>query len=472
MTIKMRLTLLFTVVVALLLAVLMWSLYVYAAYQRSSQFSKQLFARALTAATVVLESDEMSAHALEPFRKNLNNYQLANESIAVFDDRNQPVFHLGVHSLSITQRLREQAMAGNGLEFIRNDTQTVYFPYEDNGKIFVIVVAAIDNAGLRSLDTLRLSLIGAFAIAITVVAVVGWWFASRAMSPIADIMNRAERISAEDLHIRLGEGNGKDELAHLARAFNGMLARLEAAFRSQRQFIAHASHEIRTPLTTLEGQLEVALMKLRTELEYETILRNALEDTRRLRTLSNDLLLMARAESEFFQRPTTIYQLDEIIFTALEEIHHRHPHRVIDMQFASAVENESAFRIRGNDDLLRVAIANVLENALKYSDDRSPVRMTFETVGRWLRIVVEDQGKGIDPGDLDHIFEPFFRGERTQDTPGTGIGLALVRTIVRHHGGSVAIKSTPDLGTTVTITLPAENGGGEIPGGHAISSLK
>jgi heavy metal sensor kinase len=457
MTIKMRLTLLFTMVVALLLAVLMWALYVYAGFQRSTEFTKHLFGRALTAATVVLESDEMSPHALEPFRRTLNNYQLTGESITIFDDRNMPVFKFGVHPLTITQPLRERTLGSHGLQFVTsNDTQTVYFPYEDNGKIYIVVASAIDVAGLHSLDRLRLSLIAGFAIAVTVTALIGWWFASRAMAPIAQIMGRAERISAQDLHIRLDEGNGKDELAHLARAFNRMLARLESAFHSQRQFIAHASHEIRTPLTTLEGQLEVALMKLRTELEYEATLRNALEDTRRLRTLSNDLLLLARAESELFQHPTTVHQFDEILFAAIEGLHRRYPRRVLDIRFPSSVENESVFRVRGNDDLLRAAVVNIIENALKYSDERTPVRITFEALDGTLRLSVTDQGRGIDPADLEKIFEPFFRGERTQDIPGTGIGLALVRTVIRHHGGTVTIESVPDAATTLTITLPTE----------------
>ncbi len=455
MTIKLRLTLMFTGVLALLMATLMWALYLYASFQRSSEFTRQLFARALTAATVALERDEMTPDALAPFRNTLYSYQLDSESVAIFDQRNQAVFRSGVHPLTITSELRGRALAGRGLEV--NDTgdvQSVYFPYEDNGGLYVVVVSAIDKAGLRSLETLGISLIAGFFAATTLMALAGWWFASRAMAPIADLMNRAERISAEDLHIRLHEGNGKDELAHLAQAFNRMLERLESAFRSQRAFIAHASHEIRTPLTTLEGEIEVALMRLRTELEYETILRNALDDTRRLRALSNDLLLLARTESEFFQRPTTIHQLDEILFNALQEIHQRYPERSVDVAFPASVETESAFRIRGNDDLLRVAIVNVIDNALKYSDAPSPVGVSFDASGGELRLTVEDHGRGIPAEELPEVFSPFFRGESTKDRPGTGVGLALVQRIVGHHGGRVTIGSRAGAGTIVTISLP------------------
>ncbi|MDB5036271.1 MAG: two-component sensor histidine kinase [Chlorobi bacterium] len=454
MTIKMRLTLLFAGVIAIILGILMWSLYGYITYQRFSEFNTQLYSRALTAATVALENDEMTARALEPFRKTLANYQLPDESISVFDDSNRAYFHSGIHQLAITPALRETAIRRSGLAATAGDTQMVFFPYLDNEHLYVVEVSAIDTAGINSLRRLGWALMAGFAISITVVCGVGWWFASRAMAPITATTRQAERISATDLHIRLDEGNGKDELAELARAFNAMLHRLERAFDSQKQFVAHASHEIRTPLTALEGQLEVALMRLRTEREYEAILQGALDDTRQLRRLANDLLMLARANSELFQRPLTIQRLDEAFFSALEDVHKHYPERTIDVQFTTPVEDERYFQVQGNEDLLRIAIVNVLENAIKYSEPPSTVHAELNVGSRAIRLTVIDSGSGISDEDIPHIFDPFFRSSGTSSIPGTGIGLALVRTIVQHHHGAIAIDSRVGHGTAMTIELP------------------
>ena len=154
MTIKTRLTLLFAGVVALLLLALMWSLYAYTSYHRSASFSSQLFVRALTAATVALENDEMSVPALRPFQQKLQNYQLPEESITIFDERNLPYFHSGLGSLGIDQELRRRAIAHAGLSLVKGDTQVVYFPYEDNGHLYIVEASAVDVAGLDSLQRL------------------------------------------------------------------------------------------------------------------------------------------------------------------------------------------------------------------------------------------------------------------------------------------------------------------------------
>ncbi len=456
MTIKLRLTLLFAMVITLIVAILMISLYEYASYQRRVQFNEQLFSRALIAATVALESDEMSPPALEPFRRKLAGYQLPEESIGIFDAQNQRVYSGGKHRLMITDEERAIATQNQGYSKDALDTQFIFFPYFDNDELFVIKVSAVDKAGLHSLHRLGYAMIAGFAISVGMGCAAAWWFASRAMAPIARTTRQAERISATDLHIRLDEGNGRDELSQLAQAFNAMLERLDSAFSTQKQFIANASHEMRTPLTTLEGSLDIALMQPRPAHIYKEVLENALEDTRRLRVLVNDLLLLARTEFEFPDSQLTTLRLDEIFFSVMDEIHAQYPGRGIDVQLQARDDNGQTLQIRGDSGLMRVAVENLLENALKYSDTASggPIQVCIGGDGTSTWINITNRGTGIAASDFPHIFDPFYRGSNTHNIPGNGIGLALVQTIVQRHHGSVHIQSERYGPTTATVTLP------------------
>jgi signal transduction histidine kinase len=242
-----------------------------------------------------------------------------------------------------------------------------------------------------------------------------------------------------------------------------MLDRLDRAFRSQKQFIANASHELRTPLTTMEGQLEVSLMKLRSPEEYRQTLASALDEVRALRITANNLLLLTRAEADSLALQKRPVRIDEVLLAALEEARHRFPHRNVELEYAELPADENALLIDGNEDLLRNAFLNVIENAFKYSPEGSPARVSVEAGGRTVAVKVSDSGAGIAPEDMPRIFEPFFRSPRTQSIPGSGIGLTLVKAIVDRHAGTLEIRSAPGEGTMVRIVLPLAGSESRIP---------
>jgi signal transduction histidine kinase len=254
--------------------------------------------------------------------------------------------------------------------------------------------------------------------------------------------------------VRVEAGRQNDELSQLARAFNGMLDRLERAFRSQKQFIANASHELRTPLTTMEGQLEVSLMKRRSPEEYRQTLAVALDEVRALRFTTNNLLLLTKAEADSLALEKRPVRIDEVLLAALEEARRRYPGRNVEIEYSEIPVDENALLILGNEDLLRNAFLNLIENAVKYSPEGSPSRVSVEAGGRTVVVRVSDTGSGNAPEDMPRIFEPFFRSTRTQSIPGSGIGLTLVKAIVERHGGSLEIRSALGQGTVVRVVLP------------------
>lgn len=497
LTIKTRLTLLFTTLVAVILAVFTLGTYSYSRHQRTQEFYSELLTNAIATAAIVLRSDNLSPKTLQPFQRQTLK-TLPYERIAIFNKHGTCVFHSGEQILQLSEYEQQQAMKRGRYEVtsrdtavgilseyehqqaLKNgkfsvalgDTQKIIIPFlDENGNFpaaaladtlstgipatgnveYIVAISAVDKSGLKELSDLRKWLIGGYLISLLIVFFTGIFFAARAMTPISDIRQKAERISASDLHIRIDEGKRKDELWQLARAFNGMLGRIGTAFESQKQFVTHASHELRTPLTTIAGQLDVALMHARSAEEYRTVITSALESTRQLNRLLSNLLMLAQTESEILKP----LRIDDVLFAVFADVKQRYPLRKLDVQFKVSPEQEDSLVVMGNESLLKIAITNVLENAFKFSDVASAVGLSIEVHGKErVSVAIEDTGIGISEQDLPKVFQPFFRSNPSSKVPGHGIGLALVKTVMDRIGGEVLVQSAQGKGTTVRLSFP------------------
>ncbi len=493
-TIKTRLTLLFTALVAIILAISAIGSYSYSSFQRSEEFNNELLTDAIATAAIVLRTDNLSPQTLRPFRQQTLQ-TLPFERLAIFNKQGKCVFHSGEQILQLSEYEQQQAMnrgryqvtaKDTGIVFLSeyehaqaikngkfaistSDTQKIIIPFlDENGNFpnsglidsqsnsipvtgnveYIVVISAYDKRGLKSLQNLRNWLIGGYLSSLLFVFFAGIYFAARAMEPISVIRQKAEKITATDFHIRLDEGNKSDELALLAHAFNGMLDRLEAAFKSQKQFVAHASHELRTPITDIIGQLDVTLMQSRNADEYKATMTSVLESMRHLNRLLNNLLLLAQTESESLKH----LRVDDILFSALREIKQRYPTRKLEVQLNVSPDQEDTLGILGNEGLLRVALVNVLENAVKFSEPGSLILVSIEVPRKESVIIkIQDRGTGIAPENLALVFQPFFRSNPSSKIPGNGIGLALVKSVMERHGGTVSVESELGKGTNVVL---------------------
>jgi heavy metal sensor kinase len=455
MTIRMRLTLLFSILFALLLVVVRFTSYNVMDEILTQYFRGRLNERAKIAATIALHSNELSEKAAAAFMSELD-MPLRFERIGVYDNNISPVFYHGLPFHRISRDIKEQVFTKGRFESDENDTQYVYIRYINEGRPYIVAIGAYNGRRAEIQHQFGTYLIISSSISLVFIFALGWWFSARALKPIRIIMEHARRISATDLDVRLNEGNGRDELALLSRAFNDMFDRLKETFDSQKQFIANASHELRTPLTTLEGYLDVTLMKPRTELQYETILHAALDETRHIQRVMNQLLLLARADSEFKDAPMSSIRIDEVMFTVLDEIHKRFPTRKIDINFDVFPERGNELLINGNPELLQIAFINVIENAMKYSPHNAPVSIGMLIEAEHIDIVVRDKGMGIHENDSQKIFQPFFRSDEAREVYGHGIGLALVQSIVNHHRGTIRVDSIKGVETTFTLSFPCD----------------
>lgn len=302
----------------------------------------------------------------------------------------------------------------------------------------------IQNFGQRLAEVVLLGLCLSAAAGVAV--------AGMGMRPLTKITSAAQRIGPTQLHERIGSMHWPQELTALAEAFDEMLDRLEDSFARLSQFSADMAHELRTPINNLMGEAEVSLSKPRTTEEYQRVLASSLEECGRLSRLIESMLFLARAENaetELKRSPLDARREMETV-----------------REFYDGVAEEQGVEVACAGDgqlnadplLFRQALGNLLSNALHYTprDGKVLISVAPSREG-WMDISVTDTGTGIDPEHLPRIFDRFYRADRSrsQHPQGLGLGLAIVKSILALHGGTVAIKSTRDLGTTVVLKFPA-----------------
>ena len=232
-----------------------------------------------------------------------------------------------------------------------------------------------------------------------------------------------------------------------------MLERLESSFALQKDFIANASHELRTPLTSINGQLEVLMMKERSTAEYKSALNSVLEDIKSLIDLSNRLLLIARTSAENPVNFNKKIRIDEIVWQVKDELKRYNKDCRIAISIDDSLTDSDHMLITGDEFLLKTAVSNIIDNACKYSSDHS-VDIRLERFERGIRVLFRDRGIGIPDEDIKKIFEPFYRGSNSGAIHGSGIGLPLVSQIIKIHNGKINLKSKKGEGTTVSILFP------------------
>jgi two-component system OmpR family sensor kinase len=293
-------------------------------------------------------------------------------------------------------------------------------------------------------------------------AIMGALLARRALHPIHTITQTAVQITrADDLGRRIPHLGPPDEVGQLAGAFNEMLERLERIFRAQRRFVADVSHELRTPLTTIRGNVDL----LRRMGGDDPASLNAIQnETDRMTRLVGELLLLARADAGYLPIACEPVQIDAV----MAEIAHQTrvlggPGLQVTLECSESEDAESLI-VMGDADRLRQLLLNLVDNAIKHTPDGGQVSLRLALTDGWVRLTVADSGSGIPPEDLPHIFERFYRAEKSrsrkptlsEESPGVGVGLGLsiARWIAEAHGGHFEVQSEQDKGSAFHVWLP------------------
>lgn len=279
----------------------------------------------------------------------------------------------------------------------------------------------------------------------------GWRLTTRAIRPIEEISAAARRISESNLSERIGVKDPKNELGRLAGVLNSTFARLEAAFAQQKQFTADASHELRTPLTVLISEAQTTLARERSAAEYRETIEACLDTAQQMRRLTESLLELARfdAGQEHLQRAPL--ELAETTRACVDLI------RPLAEQRGVSIHCElTPAKVSGHADRLAQVITNLLTNAIHYNRPDGEIRVTTRIENSAAILCVSDSGIGISAEDLPHIFERFYRGDKSRSAAAgrTGLGLAISKAIMEAHGGTIEASSEPGAGSTFTVSLP------------------
>lgn len=319
------------------------------------------------------------------------------------------------------------------------------------GVLQVALTMGLLDAAQRTLSSVLIALAG-FSMALAGLA--GWLITGQALTPLASATQVATRITrADDLSRRVPlMGNESEEVAQMITAFNETLSRLEGLFTSQRRFIADVSHELRTPLTVIKG--EVSLMRRMGQVDEES-LTSVEGEVDRLTRMVGDLLLLAQAESGRLPMDVRSVELDAILFEVFQQMRTLAGEKV-----QLRIGEIDQVQVNGDRDRLKQVLVNLVSNAIQYTPAGGSVTLSLQKTNEQARLIIRDTGPGIAPQDLPHIFERFYRGERSRkrtggpQSSGFGLGLSIAYWIVRNHGGSIEVDSSEGKGTTFCIWLP------------------
>ena len=265
---------------------------------RTNDFYNQIRNSAVSTANLLFNEYEVDAKRVLRIEKD-NPFKLHNARLAILNFNYDTIYRSDENSeIKINRRIFNQVKSGSKVAYKQDSYQVIGTLYFTNYDRFVIFSAAVDTEGVAHLNELKIILVFVCCLSFLLFFIVGWFYSGRAIKPISDVVKKVEEISITSLNLRVFEGNGTDEIGRLAKTFNKMLERLEDSFATQKNFIANASHELRTPLTSINGQLEVLMMKDRSAGEYKVQLQSVLDDIKSLIDLSNRLLLLARTSAE------------------------------------------------------------------------------------------------------------------------------------------------------------------------------
>jgi len=302
------------------------------------------------------------------------------------------------------------------------------------------------------LGHLFLQLAVGLPLAVIIIAAGGYWLVRRAFTPVEQVTRAAERITQFNLIERLPVSNTGDELERLSISLNRMITRLDDAFQNSKRFVADASHDLRTPLTILRGELEMFSEDARLGEELRDRVGSMLEEVMHLGKIVEQLFTLSRLDAGEGQSQWTCFDLGELAKTTADQM----SLLAEDKGIAIACDVGPAARVKANQVRFKQVVVNLLDNAIKYTPAKGAIHLRVSTVNGHATLEVEDNGIGISPEHLPHLFERFYRVDSTRasNSDSAGLGLAIVKSICTAHGAEVEVQSRIGGGSTFRVRLP------------------
>jgi heavy metal sensor kinase len=440
-SIRLRLTLWYSLVLALIVVIFSVSIYFFVKGRLFRQVDHQL-REDLASLTQVVTKEPDEVREIEP-GESPKLFLVTREASLYFQSAPYQKAGLPMITTPGPERYRTvRSRTGRDFRVMTGATP--------NG--FMLTVAESEGPVRGTLEHLFVILVSALPAALILATLGGYLMAGRLLHPVAAMTEQANRISAENLSARLPVHDPEDEFGQLALVFNRTLSRLQSAFERLQRFTADASHELRTPLTAIQSVGEVALRENLEPGEYRDRIGSMLEETARLTRLVESLLVLTRADGGHLSFELKDSDLTSVVEKVIED------YRVMaeekDQQLVTDIQK--GLRACIDAETLRQALVNILDNALKYTPSRGMIAVKLKERPDQLIVEVTDSGPGIAPEHRDKIFDRFYRIERDrpQDVGGAGLGLAIAKWAVEANGGRLELDSAENRGSTFRVLLP------------------
>lgn len=453
MQIRTRLTIQFIILVAGILLSALYFIYFEFLKMTEDEFYSSLRSKALMTAEMVLhDEDQLEAIDYQPEKENADALPF-KDNVLIFNKNWQKIFAFdkGENQFGKTffeKQNKPEIKSREGEDYIVG----IRFVSKKGNPYFIVAKSKLNVYQVANLKTI---LVWTFWIIIVFVAIGGWFYTGQAIAPVAKIVKQVDTILPANLDARLTPTRNNDEIGKLVSTFNNLLDRISKSFSLQKNFISNVSHELKNPIAVISSQLEVILSKKdREKEEYKETLQSVLSDMHDLSNTIENLLQLARLHNEENQLPQMqMIRLDEVLWASRDYLMRLNKNYRVNFDIIGSPENESDLCIKGNETLLRSAFNNLMDNACKYSKNKSVAVRLILQQDKIKRVEIEDKGEGLGKDDIDAIFKPFYRNQKHKHIKGTGIGLSLVDSIFKLHQVPLNVNSEQGKGTTFSIVF-------------------
>lgn len=450
MKIKTRLTILSTIIFGLVFTVT--SIIVYISFYTSSNkvIFNELEKACLLTAFFYLEEDEISSKEHDKikvrFKENITDIE-----VRVYNEENFISYGDTVEDDIITPEILDKVRAKRKYNFKSDEHYYSGIFYPDNQGDFVIFLKE-DNSFFREqsnrlLFILFIVLIGGL-IAIYLLSKL---LSDIAYRPVNKVIEQVRNINQDSLNKKLISPDTNDEVQNLVETFNKLLERLSETFVKQKNFINYVSHEIKTPLTAISGNLEVFAQKDRSPEEYQKVVTDVIQNVNNIEVIMNNLKIVSGLVKDYSS--DNKFRIDELVWDILEKIKEVYPDSNTEVKLNIPAGKDYLLDVKGNEVQLQMAIYNIIDNAVKFSDGKK-IEVEFTHEMNKLRLTIKDFGVGIPEDEMEHINQAFIRGSNVKKIKGSGIGLSISEIIFNQNEIEFNISSEIDVGTEVQLYFP------------------
>jgi signal transduction histidine kinase len=444
MSLKRKIALNLSIAFSLLFGIVMAVIYMSFNDFRKDEFKERFRQRLEFTSHFIAKSRDFEEEAPVFFNENSDNI-LLNENILIFNG-NKELIYSTIKDRNVTwDNTLLKELDEKKVIYSEKTVPEIYAALKNiNGENYYILTSAYDTNGNSKLEYLKYLLITAYVMSTLLIGFFSYYFMGQFLKPLEDLNKEISEVTAHKLTTEIPVRDSNDEIDVLAKSFNTMIKRLDDVFQSQKDFTASASHEIRTPITRMAFQLENLIKLEQHSPETLTSMQQIRRDVYQLSDLTNSLLLLTKFDKENIQSIYEEVRIDEVIFESFEAVEKSYPKLKMDFLISENTSENALLTIKGVQSLLDIVFINLFKNAAIYSDDTEVDVLITETENK-LVVDVISNGNTIPKEEQPKLFEAFMRGNNSQNTSGSGLGLRIVKRILEYHGAEITYTAPGDL---------------------------